>query len=760
MILISLNAFIAQNTVEDIQSGMNDSYDYHLIFRNDGKTTHYDVTRYDSSEIGEITLTYYTSSNQLDISKVSNIKELEIDVNSMFKDESLKVFKRPYDSISNMDMLYWLEAGEGIFTVTFDIDDNEPMEKLTFTEFPEPTSVLVNNRDWWKTGLNYSIDKEEITITNIPTGETTVIFDFNIPNQIPVPIFMMNPDKKAGVNQEIAFNASISYDPDGEIIHWLWDFGDESADSGPVVAYQYSKPGTYTVKLTVRDDSEPYAEASLEKNITIEYGAEQDNDNDGKGDKLPDWWEWEHFENLNYGPNDDPDTDGYSNGLEYLADTDPMDNTDFSEDSDDDGLPDNWEWDYFRSLEEVPTGDPDNDRATNLEEFKANTNPLDDKSKPEESEGDEDEKGIFQMDPQMDLIIILIIIVIIVVIVIFMVIGKGKKKKKAEPVISGAPSSQQPYTPESPQQQPLQPPTQQYEPEQQQPEPQPLPQPQPQPQPSEPVQPPMQTPSQPSAQPELIQESPTSGFTQTTTSTTPITPTTSTTPTTPTTPGTIQSKQQTQLSEPLPVKGPPETKKQSISQEPIMEMSNTSSQEIETEPDFIPEPVQDLEPVVSEDPINPDTMAMPLSTSTDSVDSIEPSGIQSQETPPTVTGANTGTDTDKQEVINQYIRLMGIDLDTASRVYNAGYVQLDYLILAAVDELAAIEGVGQVTAVNIKEKIDNMEKVPGPQNEQGNTIESESLDIPGEELLDRLNNLKNRINNLEENNSNKTDGSD
>ncbi|MFQ6128078.1 MAG: hypothetical protein ACE5QW_04165 [Thermoplasmata archaeon] len=52
--------------------------------------------------------------------------------------------------------------------------------------------------------------------------------------------------------------------------------------------------------------------------------AEEDTDQDG----LPDWWELEYFGNLNYGADDDPDNDDFTNLEEFEAGTDPTDPND------------------------------------------------------------------------------------------------------------------------------------------------------------------------------------------------------------------------------------------------------------------------------------------------------------------------------------------------------------------------------------------------------------------------------------------------
>jgi PKD repeat protein len=53
---------------------------------------------------------------------------------------------------------------------------------------------------------------------------------------------------------EITFTGEKSYDPDGNIVSWQWEFGDGSKGSGEVVTHAYTKSGEYQVKLTVIDN--------------------------------------------------------------------------------------------------------------------------------------------------------------------------------------------------------------------------------------------------------------------------------------------------------------------------------------------------------------------------------------------------------------------------------------------------------------------------------------------------------------------------
>jgi hypothetical protein len=70
-----------------------------------------------------------------------------------------------------------------------------------------------------------------------------------------VPIADASASENSGlVNTAVTFNASYSYDEDGEITNYTWDFGDSSYGYSILTTHIYEKMGIYTVKLTVTDD--------------------------------------------------------------------------------------------------------------------------------------------------------------------------------------------------------------------------------------------------------------------------------------------------------------------------------------------------------------------------------------------------------------------------------------------------------------------------------------------------------------------------
>ncbi|WP_022663787.1 PKD domain-containing protein [Desulfospira joergensenii] len=115
------------------------------------------------------------------------------------------------------------------------------------------------------TASGYTYDSSLNTMSNITQSiEETV-------NQAPVVVITATPlDGTAPL--EVIFDGSGSWDYDGTIVSYEWDFGDGTFGSGPSLTYEYETAGTYKVILTVTDDLG--ASRSDSVNITVTSGLE------------------------------------------------------------------------------------------------------------------------------------------------------------------------------------------------------------------------------------------------------------------------------------------------------------------------------------------------------------------------------------------------------------------------------------------------------------------------------------------------------
>ena len=68
---------------------------------------------------------------------------------------------------------------------------------------------------------------------------------------------------------KITFNASASYDPDGTIQSYAWNFGDGDDDTGKKLNHTYAEAGNYTVELNVTDNDGAYNVTTLDLLIDI-----------------------------------------------------------------------------------------------------------------------------------------------------------------------------------------------------------------------------------------------------------------------------------------------------------------------------------------------------------------------------------------------------------------------------------------------------------------------------------------------------------
>lgn len=105
---------------------------------------------------------------------------------------------------------------------------------------------------------------DPVVVTTLMNGASAAA---TVANQSPVAVATATPSTTS-TKKLITFDGSNSYDPDGTIVKWEWNFGNGVTKSGSIVTNSYSKRGTYTVTLTVTDDKGATGSAAVKVTIT------------------------------------------------------------------------------------------------------------------------------------------------------------------------------------------------------------------------------------------------------------------------------------------------------------------------------------------------------------------------------------------------------------------------------------------------------------------------------------------------------------
>jgi PKD repeat protein len=81
----------------------------------------------------------------------------------------------------------------------------------------------------------------------------------------PVAAFTYAPASPLFIEDTVSFNAVASYDPDGNIARYIWDFGDGTFEESTVntITHRYHSPGTFNATLFVIDNDGIMAEYTL-----------------------------------------------------------------------------------------------------------------------------------------------------------------------------------------------------------------------------------------------------------------------------------------------------------------------------------------------------------------------------------------------------------------------------------------------------------------------------------------------------------------
>ena len=156
-------------------------------------------------------------------------------------------------------------------------------QTITFTDQSTPTTGVVE-RIWYFGDGNGSVDKNPthayarpgtytvtlVVVWNISGNKTADVATKNVTVQNRAPVANAGPDQVLAT-KTVKLNGSLSYDPDGEIVSYVWSFGDGTMGNGKVVQHTYASDGVYIVSLNVTDDYGAYSEDSCQ--ITIDSSA-------------------------------------------------------------------------------------------------------------------------------------------------------------------------------------------------------------------------------------------------------------------------------------------------------------------------------------------------------------------------------------------------------------------------------------------------------------------------------------------------------
>jgi hypothetical protein len=270
----------------------------------------------------------------------------------------------------------------------------------------------------------FNIDKDTGNISFLPLQEHVGTFYARITvddgrsssyQNLSITVFNVNdaPEKPVITLENIinmTVNCSVAevIDEDGDELNYTWAFGDASGAQmmGRYANYTYSEPGNYNITVTVSDS---FGGMAID-NITVDI----------KGTAIDD--------------NKTNDTNG--DGSEPFNDTD------------DDGLDDDWEIDHFGTLNYSAEDDFDDDGFTNLEEFEKETDPTKATDRPMDDKDEKDATISSGMELFMYLVGIIAIInlILIIIIIMFLFMRKRPMAGEVEGRVAGPDMESEPFT--------------------------------------------------------------------------------------------------------------------------------------------------------------------------------------------------------------------------------------------------------------------------------------------------------------------------
>jgi PKD repeat protein len=100
-----------------------------------------------------------------------------------------------------------------------------------------------------------------LTVTDDDGSEADTSVDVTITNRDPFAVAGLDLTTRTGI--PVRLDGRASYDPDGDVVLYEWDFGDGDVATGPVVTHSFPTFGSFEVRLTITDDDGATATGNL-----------------------------------------------------------------------------------------------------------------------------------------------------------------------------------------------------------------------------------------------------------------------------------------------------------------------------------------------------------------------------------------------------------------------------------------------------------------------------------------------------------------
>jgi len=146
-------------------------------------------------------------------------------------------------------------AEQKVYFIGHGIDDGEIVDYKWISSLD---GVISSNKSFTSTMLSKGVHtiyfqvKDNDNEWSEQVTKTLTISDsfFNLP-----PVANAGGPYMCYVNKQLTFDGSGSYDDDGIIVEYLWEFGDDILGTGKTQKHTYTAPGNYSITLRVTDDN-------------------------------------------------------------------------------------------------------------------------------------------------------------------------------------------------------------------------------------------------------------------------------------------------------------------------------------------------------------------------------------------------------------------------------------------------------------------------------------------------------------------------